>query len=480
MSQVFSIRRVKHSGAPVYLGQTENQDTWTANPERIMQWLCDGYRYRFNQHRALRQKTVWTKSPVQPGQRSPLRDENSDKVLVSLGADPIQISDKHARQQFPHLAALPMQVLQHPARAENTEWWAAVKRRNALRDKRVPAGAMPRFRSAKQGDCRFGIWHNGGKNAILARTGKKSGVLTIKGQNPPGYRQKGSRLWRLKITVRLSADVIPYTSVEVDWARQRVVTISPPPSRQDPTTGAVVGVDRGVVHAVATSDEQVLDIPQTALREAERRRKTHQRAMARSREVAQKQGRDWRSSRRRRERKRLAAKRSRDMANIRKDFAHQVSHRLVHDNDLIAMEDLDVRAMTRSARGTPMEPGKNVAQKAGLNRGILASGWSDLLSKTQDKASRAGKHVVLVPAPYTSQRCAECGHTARENRESQAVFLCTWCGHKANADINAARNVLALALRGRADPAGREYQTGGGDAEPAAPGEPRTPALSPQ
>src|SRR5699024_8877946 len=174
----------------------------------------------------------------------------------------------------------------------------------------------------------------------------------------------------------------------------------------------------------------------------------------------------------------LAAKHARTAANIRRDFAHQVSHRLVADYDLIALEDLDVRSMTRSARGTLTQPGKNVAQKAGLNRAILASGWSDLLAETEDKANRAGKHTVLVPAPYTSQRCAQCGHTARENRESQAVFACTECGHTDNADTNAARNILASALQGRAGPAGRQCQTGGGDAAPAVADEPRTPALA--
>jgi transposase len=96
--------------------------------------------------------------------------------------------------------------------------------------------------------------------------------------------------------------------------------------------------------------------------------------------------------------------------------------------------------MTRSARGTAEQPGKNVAAKAGLNREIGRSGWGRLVERLEDKAPG---RVRKVPPAYTSQRCSACGHTARENRESQAVFLCTACGYACNADVNAARVIAA-------------------------------------
>jgi putative transposase len=299
MSQVFSIRRVKHTGAPVYLGHDDTTDTelFSCHPGRIMDWLCDGYRFRFNQHRALRKKGIRVDDPDQPGHRIPLRDSSGAKVLTTIGTDPVGVSDKEARLRDPHLAALPMQVLQHPARVENTEWWAATKRRRTLTDKKRPAGAMPRFRSAKRGDKRFGIWFKGGRNATVHRTGKKSGVLIITGQNPPGHRQSGSPRWKVKITLRLSADVLPYTSVQVDWAAKRVTFISPAPDRTHEHTGAVVGVDRGVVHTAATSDGAYFDMPTTTA--VERKKKAHQKAMARSKTVAEAEGRNWRASTRR-------------------------------------------------------------------------------------------------------------------------------------------------------------------------------------
>jgi putative transposase len=109
--------------------------------------------------------------------------------------------------------------------------------------------------------------------------------------------------------------------------------------------------------------------------------------------------------------------------------------------DTIRIEALDVRAMTRSARGTVEQPGQRVAQKRGLNRGISRSGWGLLAARLQHKA--CGR-VEQVPAAYTSQRCSVCGHVAPGNRKSQAVFECEACtAGTPNADVNAARNIAA-------------------------------------
>lgn len=80
--------------------------------------------------------------------------------------------------------------------------------------------------------------------------------------------------------------------------------------------------------------------------------------------------------------------------------------------------------------------------------------------------TKASGRVEKVPAAYTSQRCPACGHVARDNRESQAVFLCTACGYAVNADVNAARNIAAghaVNARGgdrAAGPVNREPQLG--------------------
>ena len=108
--------------------------------------------------------------------------------------------------------------------------------------------------------------------------------------------------------------------------------------------------------------------------------------------------------------------------------------------DVIRVEDLQITTMTRSATGTRENPGRNVAQKAGLNRGILGSGWGLLVRRLQDKAP--GRVEKVSPA-LTSQRCSACGQVDRDSRESQALFRCTACGFAGHADVNAAINIAA-------------------------------------
>jgi putative transposase len=211
-----------------------------------------------------------------------------------------------------------------------------------------------------------------------------------------------------------------------------------------PGSDEVVGVDRGVVVSAALSTGKLLHCP--GLRDAERARlRLLQRKLARARKG---------SNRRQRVRTAIAKLKARE-ADRRKDWAEKTSTDLARRFDLIRIEDLNVTGMTRSARGTPAQPGRGVRQKAGLNRGILASGWGLLARRLQDKAPG---RVQKIPAAFTSQRCSECGHVAADSRESQALFRCTACGYTEHADVNAAKNIAAghaVTARGRSPVGGR-------------------------
>jgi len=147
------------------------------------------------------------------------------------------------------------------------------------------------------------------------------------------------------------------------------------------------------------------------------------------------------SNRRGRVKHAIARLRARE-TDRRKDWAEKVSTDLARRFDVIRVEDLQIRNMTRSAKGTRENPGRNVRAKAGLNlsRGILQSAWGLLVRRLEDKAP--GRVEKISPA-FTSQRCSACGRVDRGSRESQAVFRCTACGFACHADVNAAINIAA-------------------------------------
>jgi putative transposase len=211
--------------------------------------------------------------------------------------------------------------------------------------------------------------------------------------------------------------------------RWHVAFAAIPESVPAPGNGQVVGVDRGVAISAALSTGELLTVP--PLTGTKRKRLLR---------LERKLARAMQKSKRRARVKLAIAKLKVRQADIRKEWAEKTSTDLAHRFDVIRVENLDIKSMTRSARGTTAEPGRNVGQKAGLNRGILGSSWGLLVRRLQDKA--LGR-VEKVNAAYTSQRCSACGRIAAESRKSQALFACVACGYACNADVNAAKNIAA-------------------------------------
>ena len=135
------------------------------------------------------------------------------------------------------------------------------------------------------------------------------------------------------------------------------------------------------------------------------------------------------------------------IANCRKDFLHQTSSKISKNHAMIYIEDLQVANMSKSAKGTAEQHGKNVAAKSGLNQAILDQSWFEFRRQLDYKTQWQGGFLVAVPAQNTSRTCPCCGHVAKENRQTQANFECVECGYTENADVVGAMNVLA---RGRA------------------------------
>ena len=250
---------------------------------------------------------------------------------------------------------------------------------------------------------------------------------------------------RFRLT-RMWSEVEAARSARITLSRSgqwHVSFVTPPPSIQRHSTGAIVGIDMGIANSVTMSEGETLHMP-ALLSEQESHRKRHlQRRMSR-----QAMG----SNRRSRTKHQVAVLAEREKSR-RKDWIEKTTTDLVREFDVIAVEDLKIKNMISSTRGTVENPGTEVKAKSGSNRSTQSQAWGTFRTRLTDKATWANSpaEIIAVPAANTSRRCSVCGHTAKENRESQAVFLCRSCGHREHADVNAAKNILAagLAVTGR-------------------------------
>ena len=166
------------------------------------------------------------------------------------------------------------------------------------------------------------------------------------------------------------------------------------------------------------------------------------RRVRKAKESKTKTGRNYRKTQRRLNRK------TKKLSNRKKDLYHKLSKTLTDTFDLIAVEDLRVANMTRSAKGTVENPGKNVSQKKGLNKAVLSASFYQFLSMISYKQTMLnGKHLVKVNPAYTSLECSRCGNRDKANRPKQDRFRCTKCGYEANPDIQASQTILRRAAQ---------------------------------
>jgi putative transposase len=191
---------------------------------------------------------------------------------------------------------------------------------------------------------------------------------------------------------------------------------------------SVVGLDWGVVNFVTASDGQVVDQCQP-LRKFLPKLAHLQRRMSRKKKFSK----NWQKA------KAKVVKLHSKIANIRKDFVHKVSADISKNHAVVFVEDLRVKNLSKLAT-------KKVAQKSGLNRSILDASPFELRRQLQYKTQWQGGLLVAVPPQNTSRKCPECGHTAAENRETQAKFACIKCGFSANADWVGAFNIKEAGL----------------------------------
>ncbi len=280
--------------------------------------------------------------------------------------------------------------------------------------------------------------------------GQESG---IRFPNPKGFRLDAANA-RLKlpklgwVRLRMSRQVegtLRNVSVTRDGARW-FVSLQVEQSDIAPAldVAPTLGIDLGLTKFAAFSEEvsctsdgskasQHYVEPLKALAKHQRRLRYAQRAVSRK-----KKG----SANRRKAVDRLG-RLYRRIARQRSDWLHKLTTDLANGHAVVALEDLCPSNMTASARGTAEAPGKNVRSKAGLNRAILDAAWGAFARQLAYKLRWRGGRVILVNPAYTSRTCRLCDYESKDNRKSQALFQCVACGHTENADVHAAKNILA-------------------------------------
>ncbi|HEY9210833.1 MAG TPA: RNA-guided endonuclease TnpB family protein [Methylotenera sp.] len=194
----------------------------------------------------------------------------------------------------------------------------------------------------------------------------------------------------------------------------------------------IIGVDLGIARFATLSNGQVFQTV-NSFKKKQIKLARYQRALARKIKFSH----NWKKQ------KDKISKLHITIANIRKDYLHKTTTTISQNHAMIVIEALQVRNMSKSAKGTIKAKGLNVKAKSGLNRSILDQGWSEFRHQLEYKQLRLGGRVLAIAPHYTSQRCSCCGHIANDNRKSQDKFACVSCGYEANADLNAARNILA-------------------------------------
>ena len=239
------------------------------------------------------------------------------------------------------------------------------------------------------------------------------------------YRNSREVLGKVKnVTVRLSGGTW-FVSIQTAYEVPEPV----------PQATTAIGIDMGIVR-FATLSDGTFYAPLNSFKQHETALRKAQQAMRRKVKFSN----NWKQAKAR------VQKIHARIGNIRRDFLHKCSTTISQNHAIVCIEDLQVKNMSKSAAGTVDAPGKNVRAKSGLNKSILDQGWFEFRRQLNYKLAWNGGRLIAVPPRNTSRECPACHHIAKDNRQTQARFVCVQCGFEGNADQVGAINVLSRGM----------------------------------
>lgn len=207
---------------------------------------------------------------------------------------------------------------------------------------------------------------------------------------------------------------------------------------KEPIVGATtaIGIDLGVARFATLSDGSFY-APLNSFKKHEMRLRRYQRAMSRKIKFSK----NWQKA------KAKVRRIHSCIGNARRDYLHKTSTTISQNHAMVCIEDLSVRNLSKSAKGSKDAPGRHVRAKSTLNKSILDQGWFEFRRQLHYKLDWAGGLFIAVPPLNTSRTCPICNHVSADNRRTQAHFECVECGYHNNADVVGAINVLARGHR---------------------------------
>lgn len=266
-------------------------------------------------------------------------------------------------------------------------------------------------------------------------------IRRMEGNRYPLSKKLGSVRIRRRDRIRYPLESLSSWTVKRENGVYYLVLLFNVDVQPKPPVGGQVGIDLGVKDFLTLSTGEKINYPDR-LHQLEEKVRWEQRKLSRR----------VKGSSNYRKQKKAVAKAYAKVRHYRENFQHQLSHKLIEDNQFIGMEKLAVQNMTRKAKkkldenGEPTRNGH--ASKRTMNRSILRNGWSSLVDKLSYKAQWYGRMFVQVDRFYPSSRlCHDCGHKYDGLRLSEREWVCESCGVLHDRDVNAALNILGEALR---------------------------------
>ena len=319
-----------------------------------------------------------------------------------------------------------------------------------LRDSPVPSHALSNaimdFRKTRASYFRKGEYGKNrprfaSKNDSVQSFRNGLPMRRMEGNRYPLSKKLGSVRIRRRDRIRYSLESLSSWTVKRENGVYYLVLLFDVDVQPKPQVSGEVGIDLGVKDFLTLSTGEKINYPDR-LRQLEERVRWEQRKLSRR----------VKGSSNYRKQKKAVAKAYAKVRHYRDNFQHQVSHRLIEDNQFIGMETLAVRNMTRKAKKKVDANGKltrnGQARKRAMNRSILRGGWSGFVEKLAYKAQWYGRTFVQVDRFYPSSRlCHDCGHKYAGLRLSEREWVCDSCGASHDRDVNAAMNILGEALR---------------------------------